>query len=183
MFDERGELYLKQALAIRGIKLQFSFQAMFQHFQLLLGITRKILDIATKIIEDEENGKIYAYKNLVKAAVQKDHLIRLKKVILANWENPLKGVCDLLVEAFENVLNIYGQLYEGSDKSEFMKELLEENMETFPWESKAKYPTLLVLFRQLEMTKVLDQYPQIPKGLIRSLKSNHLASIGTSLYR
>ena len=100
----------------------------------------------------------------------------LLDLINSNWENPLRGVSDLLVDTMTNVLAIL------KDPS-LDKQLLEKTLSNLNWKMKAKYPPLMVLLPRVGVENVLNEYPDFGEGLTQSLSSNHLASAGASCYR
>lgn len=94
----------------------------------------------------------------------------------ANWENPLRGVPDLLIETLENVLDML-------QDPVLNQQLLNKTLSTLSWKTKAKYPPLLVLLPRVGIVQTLTSIEDFGLGLAESLSSNHLASIGASVYR
>ncbi len=101
----------------------------------------------------------------------------LLRLINSNWENPVRGVPDLVAEAFENTLHI-------ANDPRLDSVLLEEALRNLSWKSKAKYPMLLVLLPRVGVLQTLQKEgSEFGRGLCQSLQSNHLASAGASVYK
>lgn len=98
-------------------------------------------------------------------------------VINANWENPLRGVCDLLMDSLANVL-------ENVKDRQLDQELLSNTLKSLSWKTKAKYPLLCVLLPRVGVLQTLEAEGEpFAKGLAESLSSNHLASAGAGVYK
>ena len=97
-------------------------------------------------------------------------------VINANWENPLRGVPDLMVDTLNNLLDLV-------NSKELNEELWNNTMCKLSWKTKAKYPLMLVLMPRMGIIEILNTEKDFAKNLIESLSSNHLASAGTTVYR
>ena len=96
-------------------------------------------------------------------------------VINANWENPLKGVPDLIADSLSNILDLV-------NSSELDKALWNQ-MSALSWKTKAKYPLMLVLLPRMGVFHVLETEKDFAANLVESLSSSHLTSAGTAVYR
>ena len=96
-------------------------------------------------------------------------------VINANWENPIRGVPDLMGDSLTFILDLVN--------SPELDKILWEQMAALSWKTKAKYPLMLVLLPRIGVSRVLETEPNFASNLVESLSSNHLTSAGTSVYR
>ena len=104
-------------------------------------------------------------------------LRQLLDLINANWENPMRGITDLLTDTLGNVLDLV-------HRPELNMELMESTMTGLSWKMKSKYPPLTVLLPRVGVINTLSNYSsEFSTGLVQSLTSNHLASAGASVYR
>lgn len=101
-------------------------------------------------------------------------LQNLLDLINANWENPLRGVTDLLTDTLNNVLENVGN-------ANLDREMMDKALKSLSWKTKAKYPLLLVLLPRLGVLETVNY--DFGGGLVQSLSSNHLASAGAALYK
>jgi len=73
---------------------------------------------------------------------------------LRNWENPLRGVPDLMEEVLNNLLDCCSK-GNAKDYQDLISRLWNSNMENISWMSKAKYPPMVVLLPRIGITKVI----------------------------
>lgn len=108
---------------------------------------------------------------------QPETLRALLSIINANWENPLRGICDLLSDSLANILA-------NVKDAQLDQELLETTLKNLSWKTKAKYPLLCVLLPRVGVLPTLEKEGQdFGKGLAESLSTNHLASAGANVYK
>ena len=72
---------------------------------------------------------------------------------MSNWENPLRGVPDLVEEVLRNVLAACAK----GDPKEFqdlLSSLWKSNLENISWLSKSKYPPMVVLLPRIGVEEV-----------------------------
>ena len=114
------------------------------------------------------------FKHSVKEERPQD-LQLLCDVINANWENPLRGVPDLMADSLSSILDLVN--CRELDKA------LWNQMAALSWKTKAKYPLMLVLLPRMGVFHVVESESDFAAHLVESLSSNHLTSAGTSVYR
>jgi hypothetical protein len=72
---------------------------------------------------------------------------------MSNWENPIRGVPDLMEEVLSNVLLACAK----GDPKEFqdiLANLWKSNLENISWLSRSKYPPMVVLLPRIGVEKV-----------------------------
>ena len=86
-------------------------------------------------------------------------------VINANWENPLRGVPDLMVDTLNNILDLI-------NSQKLNEELWDNAMGKLSWKTKAKYPLMLVLMPRIGIVHVLNAEENFAKNLTGMVYSN-----------
>ena len=72
---------------------------------------------------------------------------------MSNWENPIRGVPDLMEEVLSNVLSACAK----GDPKEFqdlLANLWKSNLENISWLSRSKYPPMVVLLPRIGVEEV-----------------------------
>ena len=70
---------------------------------------------------------------------------------MTNWDNPLRGIPDIVEEVLGNVLDCCKK---DQDFEDVLNNLWTSNMENVSWLSKSKYPPMAVLLPRIGVEKV-----------------------------
>ncbi|KAK8399797.1 hypothetical protein O3P69_003670 [Scylla paramamosain] len=109
----------------------------------------------------------------------------------ASWENPAKGVSELVVKCMEELLSLHEDGTEGA-RQQLARDMLQalllsssssHSTATSVWTSKSTYPPLALALTHLGCQEALHLYPSLPTSLISSLGVNHLAPATTTVYK
>ncbi|TRY78337.1 hypothetical protein TCAL_10660 [Tigriopus californicus] len=147
----------------------------FQSFQSLRILTQTMLDCS------QMEGHVVPLQ--VEFGCDSLKTSQIMSLLSTNWENPLKGVSDLLLVVYHNVIRILQTVDEPREVKQFLEGHLNRTMSSLLWKNRAKYPVLLVLVQFMKVETILVQYPDLPRGLTESLSITHLVSIGATLYK
>ncbi|XP_045130483.1 uncharacterized protein LOC123515715 [Portunus trituberculatus] len=106
----------------------------------------------------------------------------------ASWENPAKGVSELVVKCMEELLSLHEDGTEGA-RQQLARDILQallyssSSSVTSVWTSKSTYPPLALALTHLGCQEALHLYPSLPASLVSSLGVNHLAPATTTVYK
>ena len=103
-------------------------------------------------------------------------------VIFKNWENPVRGIPDLLENILANICDFL-EIFDARNYMNYLNGLYETNVQNVLWKSKGKYRTLNVLLPRVGITELLEREKQFGRELCQSLGSNHLVSVGVAVYK
>jgi hypothetical protein len=131
----------------------------YQNFQALRLWSLKSKQIKSNFLIENEN-----------------QLKMLLDLLNANWENPLRGVPDLISDILTNILDTI-------ERPTLNEDLLDSTLQGLSWKTKAKYPPLVILLPRVGVLATLTKYKDFGQGLGQSMISNHLSSAGAAIYR
>lgn len=79
---------------------------------------------------------------------------------MSNWENPIRGVSDVVEDFLKNILDFY-QRSDDKGYPDLIHDMWKSNHGTVTWKSKAKYPVIGILLPRLgaEDVKYLSVVP------------------------
>ncbi|XP_042881399.1 thyroid adenoma-associated protein homolog isoform X2 [Penaeus japonicus] len=100
----------------------------------------------------------------------------------SNWENPAKGVSDVVYLCMSELLELHDDKQPGQAKV-LASNMLDALVTSAAWTSKSTYPPLGLAISFVGAHEALQLHPILPTGLTQSLKVNHLASAGTNVYK
>ncbi|XP_076060588.1 tRNA (32-2'-O)-methyltransferase regulator THADA-like isoform X2 [Oratosquilla oratoria] len=100
----------------------------------------------------------------------------------SNWENPAKGVSDIVRDSMEELILIHEDVLTGKAE-EICESLLSALVESATWSSKSTYLPLHLILKYINCDKVMRKYPDFPSCLAVSLSVNHLAPVGANVYK
>ncbi|ROT78520.1 Thyroid adenoma-associated protein-like protein [Penaeus vannamei] len=100
----------------------------------------------------------------------------------SNWENPAKGVSDVVYTCMSELLELHDDRQPGQAKV-LASNMLDALVTSAAWTSKSTYPPLGLAISFVGANEALQQHPVLANGLTESLKVNHLASAGTNVYK
>ena len=96
----------------------------------------------------------------------------VNSIIFNNWENPVRGVPDILETTLVNVLEFH-QKFDSEYYRRYLN-ILCEKVKNFSWKLKGKYRVLNVLLPRIGATKLLQKESHFGTNLFQCLSSNHL---------
>ncbi|XP_030074503.1 thyroid adenoma-associated protein homolog [Microcaecilia unicolor] len=111
-------------------------------------------------------------------------LQKLSQLIWINAENPVDGVSVFLLNAFQNLLDVY--LLECHHFGDIERPLFLEFLQkiiAIPWQRKVRYPALCALLPYVGPEKVLDVFRELPHQLLLCLSTNYLCPPAAELYK
>ena len=76
---------------------------------------------------------------------------------MTNWDNPLRGIPDIVEEVLGNVLDCCKK-GNVKDYEDVLNNLWTSNMENVSWISKSKYPPMAVLLPRIGVEKVSENH-------------------------
>ena len=144
---------------------------MFQTFQVFKTWSNRLKEIDS--LSEEEKSKVISENNLIHSATV---------AIINNWESPIRGVPDHLEDTLTNIL----EFLEKSDTSDFISQIshmYQTNVEGSSWKSKGKYRILNVIIPKMGVSKLIERDSTFASCLFLSLSSNHLVSVGVTVYK
>ncbi|KAK4313494.1 hypothetical protein Pmani_015156 [Petrolisthes manimaculis] len=100
----------------------------------------------------------------------------------SNWENPAKGVSDLVYYCMTELLSLHEDGKPNSSQH-LASTMLQALVSSAAWASKTTYPPLALAITHFGTNETLAQHPCLPSDLVLSLGVNHLAPAGTSVYK
>ncbi|KAK3863684.1 hypothetical protein Pcinc_030571 [Petrolisthes cinctipes] len=100
----------------------------------------------------------------------------------SNWENPAKGVSDLVYSCMTELLSLHEDGKPNSSQH-LASTMLQALVSSDAWASKTTYPPLALAITHFGTKETLAQHPCLPSDLVLSLGVNHLAPAGTSVYK
>jgi hypothetical protein len=84
---------------------------------------------------------------------------------MSNWENPIRGVADVVEDFLNNILDFY-QKFNDKLYLDLIQDMWNSNHGTVTWKSKAKYPVIGILLPRLGVENVNELILQICKLII-----------------
>ena len=163
--------FLVQIFEIIQKVLSTSSGQIFQTFQVFKTWSHRLKEIIS--LSEEEKRKFMLENNLIHSATV---------TIVNNWESPIRGVPDHLEDTLTNILDFL----EKSDASNFISQIshmYHTNVESSSWKSKGKYRTLNVIIPKMGVSKLMENDSTFGRCLFLSLSSNHLVSVGVTVYK
>ena len=143
----------------------------FQVFQVFKTWSHRLKEIGSLSKEDERN--LLTGGNTIHSA---------NLVIFNNWENPIRGVPDHLEDTFTNILDFLEKI-DANNFGNYINDLFQNYVDNASWKSKGKYRMLNVLIPRKGVSKLLENELSFGRCLSLSLSSNHLVSVGVTVYK
>ena len=155
----------------------------FQNFHSLKALTTRLLELTR--MEPEDGGSL-AWKDDLKVRLSAKSAFTksVQRIVSSNWENPLRGVCEIVSETFEYVLELC-RSHDPDGYRELLTSLATSNMVggQESWKSKSRYLPLTVLLPRYGPGEALSEFPALPANLATSLSANHIVAHGATVYR
>ena len=143
---------------------------LFQSFQALKTWSHRLKEL--KPLKEKEEGQMQTTSNVMDS---------VNSIIFNNWENPVRGVPDILETTLVNVLEFH-QKFDSEYYRRYL-DILCEKVKNFSWKLKGKYRVLNVLLPRIGATEVLQKESHFGTNLFQCLSSNHLVSVGIAVYK
>ncbi|KAG7155186.1 Thyroid adenoma-associated protein-like 1 [Homarus americanus] len=100
----------------------------------------------------------------------------------SNWENPSKGVSDVVYVCMVELLELHED--DAPDQAKSVASSMVMSLSSSDaWTSKSTYPPLALAVSYIGAQKAVMLCPRLPTGLMTSLSVNHLAPAGTKVYK
>ncbi|XP_069954857.1 tRNA (32-2'-O)-methyltransferase regulator THADA-like isoform X2 [Cherax quadricarinatus] len=115
-------------------------------------------------------------------AVQSTSQDTVFHLLNSNWENPSKGVSDVVYSCMVELLELHEDGVPGRAK-DLATGILAALVSSAAWSSKSTYPPLALAISYVTPREALALQPTLPAGLVRSLSVNHLAPAGAAVYK
>ncbi|GFS04041.1 thyroid adenoma-associated protein-like protein [Elysia marginata] len=104
--------------------------------------------------------------------------------IWLNWDSPVEGVTEYVLEIFRRVLNIWCScVLDGTSSYSSLCEELFERVTSMAWYSKTRYKPLSLLLPHVDCEKAIAHNPRLKDELFLCMKTNHLASVASDIYK
>ncbi|XP_063610801.1 uncharacterized protein LOC134784627 [Penaeus indicus] len=164
----------------------YTFQA-FQVLHMWLMCVRKYGNVFKEVQHDKERKTGCSLEQQHPASwsvfmLQADDSNTVFHLLNSNWENPAKGVSDVVYTCMSELLELHDDRQSGQAKV-LASNMLDALVSSAAWTSKSTYPPLGLAISFVGAQEALQQHPVLPTGLTESLKVNHLASAGANVYK
>nr|XP_045582396.1 thyroid adenoma-associated protein homolog [Procambarus clarkii] len=169
----------------------YTFQA-FQVLHMWLSSLRKLGDKMQEslagVLEQEATGLHQEYiKNIHPSekwifSIQSSRQNTVFHLLNSNWENPAKGVSDIVYTCMTELLELHEDRLPGQAKV-LATDILGAVVSFAAWSSKSTYPPLALAISYVGAQETLLLHPTLPAGLATSLSVNHLAPAGAAVYK
>ncbi|GFN94469.1 thyroid adenoma-associated protein [Plakobranchus ocellatus] len=104
--------------------------------------------------------------------------------IWLNWDSPVDGVSEYVLEIFQRLLKIWCRcVQDGTSSYRDLSQELFERVLSMAWHSKTRYKPLSLVLPHVDSDKVIGQNPGLKSELLQCMKTNNLASVASDTYK
>uniref|UniRef100_A0A2C9LB43 Uncharacterized protein n=1 Tax=Biomphalaria glabrata TaxID=6526 RepID=A0A2C9LB43_BIOGL len=100
-----------------------------------------------------------------------------------NWNSPVGGVTEYVIELFSVLLRLWNSTLRDCKDNEDLCHLLLEQLVNHETQLRTKYRALALLLPYVDGLKLVQQHAEIIDELTACMKTNHMAAVATDLYK